>query len=419
MITENPSTADAELEPDPSSWKFWREWMNRSQRGPAWRQVGSWAFNELEAQVGDVWLTRTIEKYSRAGEEKILPPIIFLAPSHTIAFAELLELVLRLDLLKDRPGCHRLRAILDGDPMPHQLMHLRVQLEVGALTMRRRQDVAFELSSDTGGAADVVIGEEPARIVVETKVVLFDDRTRNHHSATDQLFRYLHDLELRYQIECAGDFEEKLEGANLDSFLISADICARQAHDTGDQQTLEGWGSRITFSPTGHEMESGLHGAVHRSLGWHRTEHILRKKAWQTRHQPSVWLRVDALDGLWQFTPWSRLDLSAKLQSLVGPVRAALETDEHLGGVVITSGAGHAQGLFHGESSRVEDCYALRRLIEPLRVRETMIIPMNSGAAPAAEMWRDLYDEEPTWLDWALERKGLPSVQEIFVPSGP
>lgn len=412
------TAAEAEQPSDPSRWDFWHEWMRRSQRGPAWRQVGTGALDALEAQVDKGWLSRTIEKYTGAGEDYTLPPFLFLAPVHTIAFAELLELVLRLDILTGKLGTERLCGILDRDPMPYQLMHLRVQLEVGALAMWRRQDVAFERLSSAGGAADVVIGQEPTEIVVETKAVLLDDRTRDHHSATDLILARLHDLEMRYQIECAGDFEEQIEGPDLDSFLISAEICARQAHETGNQQILEAWGARITFSPPGQELLSGLHGAVHHSLGWHRTERILRKKAWQSRHQKSVWLRVDALDGLWQFTPWSRLELPDKLLTLVGPIRQALETDEHVAGVVITSGPAHAQSVFYGESAHLGDSYALRRLIEPLRVRETMIIPLSDRVLEAAEMWRDLYDNESSWLDWALESRGLPTVDEIFSPSG-
>lgn len=388
--------------------------MSRSQRGMAWQETGKWALDALEAQLDETWLSRTIEKYSRAGEEYILPSFIFLAPAHTIAFAELLELVLRLELLGEAPGVQQLRTVLNGDPMPHLLMHLRVQLEVGAFARRQGQAIAFELPADSGGAADVVIGQARSRMVVETKAVLLDDGTRQHHAATDFLIARLHHLEMRYQVECAGYFEEKIEGSDLDTFLISAEVCARQARETGNQQLLEGWGARVMFSPPGQELQSGFHGAVHHSLGWHRTARILRKKAWQSRHQEYVWLRLDALDGLWQFTPWSRLELPDKLQALVGPVRQALQTDAHVGGVVITSGPAHAQSVFYGESAHVEDCYALRRLIDPLRVRETMIIPMRSGAAPAAEMWSALYDQEPSWLGWALDKKGLPSVIDIF-----
>ena len=366
----------------------------------------------LESQVEDEWLSRTIQKYLQENTDYILPSIVVLASSHTIALAELLELTLGLELLNPADGIDQLQTILDRDPSPGQLMHLRLQLEVGALAAHAGQHVTFELPSKEGsGPADVVMGLDVEKVVVEAKAILLDDPTRVHHDSTDRLFERLHEFELRYQVECAGDFEEKLEGADLESFLLTAEVCARKAHELHDRQVMEGWGSSVMF---GEGLGSGLHGPVHRTLTWRRTRWILRKKAWQSRHQVSVWLRVDALDGLWQFTPWANMALPNKLETLMDPVREALASFPHVAGIVITSGAAHAQSVFFGESFRQEDSYALRRLIEPLRVRETMIITMNQEAASAAEMWCRLYDEEPAWLKWALQREGLPSANEIF-----
>lgn len=419
MTQRRPQRSQMREVPEPEEWDFWRDWMNHSQRGPAWRQVGNWAFDAIEARVDEGWLGRTIEKYSRAGEEYILPSIIVLAPAHTIAFAELLELALRLSQLNDQPGMQKARTILNADPMPHQLLHLRVQLEVGALAQRHTKEVAFERPSSGGGAADVVIGRKPSEIIVETKAVLLDDRTRAHYRATDHLFAYLHDLELRYRVQCSGRFGRRLEGQDLDSFLIATEICARTARDEGERQVLEAWGCRVTFSPEGLELGTGLHGPVHETLAWRRTERILRKKSQQARHQSGVWLRVDALDGLWQSTPWASMELEGKLQTLVGPIQHALESDHHVDGIVITSGAARAQGTFVDESVTIENCFAFRRVLEPMRVRETMIVPLRPAGSRAAEMWQTLYDDEASWLDWALQTRNLPSAEEIFGPNEP
>jgi hypothetical protein len=59
--------------------------------------------------------------------------------------------------------------------------------------------------------------------------------------------------------------------------------------------------------------------------------------------------------------------------------------------------------------------FGLRRLITPLRVRETLIIPADRNCSAAvAETWRSLYADEPNWLAWALDRVDLPSPKEIF-----
>jgi hypothetical protein len=42
-----------------------------------------------------------------------------------------------------------------------------------------------------------------------------------------------------------------------------------------------------------------------------------------------------------------------------------------------------------------------------------MIIPANSEGLKQARQWVGIYNAEDTWLDWALERHGLPPSSEI------
>lgn len=96
-------------DPDPTRWEFWKGFLEESQRGPAWREAGSWALGVLQEQLGDRWLHRTWTKYT-------LPGPLVLSSAHTIAFAELLELALRLDLLRDHPGMGVVGRNLRRDP---------------------------------------------------------------------------------------------------------------------------------------------------------------------------------------------------------------------------------------------------------------------------------------------------------------
>lgn len=82
---------------------------------------------------------------------------------------------------------------------------------------------------------------------------------------------------------------------------------------------------------------------------------------------------------------------------------------------MLSSGALLAQGEFRGESARTPDeCYALRRVLPAVRVRETMIIPLTPCGREQARTWRDLYNSEESWLDWALKQAGLPPRDQIF-----
>jgi hypothetical protein len=74
-----------------------------------------------------------------------------------------------------------------------------------------------------------------------------------------------------------------------------------------------------------------------------------------------------------------------------------------------------AQGEFYGESAAAKDgCYALRRVLPAVRVRETMIVPVTPSGRDQARTWRELYNAEEQWLDWALPLAGLPGREQIF-----
>ena len=410
-----PDDRDAWRESDPTSWELWLSFFERSLRGDAWKETGRWALENLRAKVGNQWLARTHKKYAQICAESALPTFFVLAPAHTIAFAQLLELTLRLDLLSERAGMGKIRKILLNDPREEPLLHLRLQLEVGALAVMASYGVGFERRSKRESwPADVVVELDDELIAIETAVILLNEPTRDHHDATDRLFERLRRIEIRYDVDIAGEFDRKLDGAEMDQLVSETERQALKVHQGGPMRTIQSLGALLTVARTGTGDHAGRQGPVHRFLVWHRTERILQRKAEQSAGASSVWLRVDAQDGLWQFTPWAATDLSAKLGALIGPVRHALASYPHIKGLVLTSGAVHAQGVFHDESAREGNCIALRRLIEPLRVRETMIITLDQEAVPPAEMWHHLYDEEPEWLDGALRQKDLPSTQAIF-----
>ena len=129
------------------------------------------------------------------------------------------------------------------------------------------------------------------------------------------------------------------------------------------------------------------------------------------------WLRVDILDGTWHFTPWARAVLRAKIDEMAKQVRPLLSQVPGITGVVLSSGAGVAQGQFYGESARSSgNSYGIRRALPAVRVRETMIVPVSAAGRDQARFWLDLYDAEESWLNWALQRCRLPALTEVFPP---
>jgi hypothetical protein len=154
---------------------------------------------------------------------------------------------------------------------------------------------------------------------------------------------------------------------------------------------------------------------VQTSQGWPRVERRLLQKAAQAARAGGGWLRVDLMDGTWQFTPWARASLREKVDQIAELPKSALCQVDGITGVVASSGACVAQGQFHGESARTPDhCYGFVRPLPGARVRETMIIPVSPGGRDEADLWAGLYNSEDSWLDWALGQARLPGCRQVF-----
>jgi hypothetical protein len=71
------------------------------------------------------------------------------------------------------------------------------------------------------------------------------------------------------------------------------------------------------------------------------------------------------------------------------------------------------QGDFQDEDVRGPTGFAMRRTITPLRVRELLGLVTDLPPETGDEIER-LYQDEPSWLSWALSARGLPPAEAIF-----
>jgi len=201
-----------------------------------------------------------------------------------------------------------------------------------------------------------------------------------------------------------------------DRWLEELEVVASQVAADRVARPVDHPGSRVQVLPGG-EVPAGTSfiGPIAAHRGWPRTVAKLREKAEQARLSGARWLRADVLDGLWQFTPWAQWPLPAKTQELAGATRAALGQVDWLDGVVLSSGLAVGQGQFTAESFRTDDgAMGLRRLVDPVRVREVIVIPIRPDGVDVASRWVELYGAEEGWLEWALNKVGLPSAGEVL-----
>ncbi|HET7121862.1 MAG TPA: hypothetical protein VFI17_11530 [Solirubrobacterales bacterium] len=396
----------------PPSWSEMSQQIERGERSQAWKKAGAWAVERLAQHLGERWPQDVWGKYSD------LPGGMRFASSHTVAFVELLELALRLELVRDLPRFVSLRRALRTDARGELVRHVRIQLEVAALGLRHGHHVDFEppipSSSKRGDLAMDVGSEEP--ILIETRALLIDNRTREINAFTDELFWRIRLAVSPYGAECSGTVSKVLDDVASAELLGEIETRARLVAVGMHASPVRAHGAELIVSRAGERDGKGLTGPRIEGNGWPRVADRLKQKAEQTRGARNVWLRFDVLDGLWQFTPWSQGDLATKAIQLETVVFETLEPYRHVDGVALSSGALLAQGEFVDEDqTSAQGTAATRRVIPPLRVRETFVVPVVDSPAPGhIAAWRAFYELEPSWLDWALARFDLPRASELF-----
>lgn len=200
--------------------------------------------------------------------------------------------------------------------------------------------------------------------------------------------------------------EDLLSEIEQTAAMVRADAVPRDVTQPGIEIHLAPWSAS-------RDSEVTLEGPVTRGAEWRRARGIINAKAqdWAGSPMP-VWLRFDLLDGTWLFSDWAQRSLPDKTAWM-----AALITEAVAGTDVV--GAIASCGPRLDPASSDETCTAaggitgLRRRLDPLRARETIIVPLSSTGAKTAPMWSSLYDSEPRWLADALMDATLPDVDDI------
>lgn len=251
-------------------------------------------------------------------------------------------------------------------------------------------------------------------MTVETFAMLMDDRMRSGQGFWDQLSEQMMRIGFAYDVTFDGQVERRLEPNEIAELRTTAEETAAKVRVDGRARPLALPGVQLQVVPTLQADGTRFSGPAETSRGWPRTVDILHGKAEQARRSGAQWLRANAHDGLWQFTEWAGYDLTQKTAALAPWIRQAVGS-QGLDGVAISSGDVFGQGTFEPEAVVLpEGTCGLRRVLAPLRVRETIIVPLSEKGRTDAAHWAQLYGREPEWLGWALAAVGLPPAEDVM-----
>jgi hypothetical protein len=293
-----------------------------------------------------------------------------------------------------------------------------LQLEVGRAGIAVGLDVSFEPSvTGTSRFADVEWRSSTTPpILIETTSLFRDDvaiRAERYETwLKDQVSR----IEFDHRVNIAVQLTTHAEPDGITRWLVALDR-ASQALVGDAVVTVSGPGvvARVQRAPF-PERTSVFVGATVEGDAWRRLARTLAGKARQSAGPHPTWLRVDVLDGLWQFTPWAQLPLSDRLELIAPILQEHLAAQAHLDGVVLSSGPLVALSEPPDEDVEAAFGVAVRRKLSAHQVRETLIVAFRDTPDAGLEQWASAYRSEPRWLNADLAAVGLRPVQSWWTP---
>jgi hypothetical protein len=391
----------------------WDTLIANARSGPgsdARHEVGAWAMERVRAALGETWPRRW---YARFGS---LPALVSDPASNAFAYAQLVETGLRLESLT---GTLRLRRLCKewSRHLEHiGLLHTRLQLEVAALAHSLGASVEFETPTQlpsTKRPADVVVAADGETLIAECFCVYPDDNTAESIAYDRNLGFQLQMTAIDLRI--SGHWDVRLPPAQTEQLLaevqqtarlVSADGVSREVTRPGIEFHLAPW-----TPPDGTEVT--LDGPNTPAAGWRRARGIINGKAQDWIGSPvPVWLRFDLLDGTWLFSDWAQRSLPDKAEWMAALVAEAV-VGTGVAGAVVSAGPAVDPKAPEEHYAGTGSIVGLRARLDPIRYRETIIVPLSPVGGRQQQLWSSLYDAETHWLKDALASASLPTFEEI------
>jgi hypothetical protein len=407
--------------PDEASWAMVRALGQGGGLSTCGHAATAWAVETLERLLGPSWPRRQHQKYQG------LPGSLLAFSSYRHELPKFLALAINLERYASEPSfqpvLQNLKRGTDAATWRHTLLQMEVARAGQAFGARPRFEPAIDGSPNS---ADVELALDQEAIIVETVSL----RRPQSDLDAEQFERTVQqeldiigltsgvsvDAVIRYQAE--EDLKAWLAGVHQRARMVRRTGCAVACDD--------GW-ITLHLRPETAAVGSGLmrfYGAIHVRDGWRRIQTTLRGKAGQSASCDDVWIRLDAVDGLFSLTDWAREPFEHRAQRITAAVRNSLHDAHHVAGVVVSSGASvnfdsPDDPALTKTATAPGGSWFLRRLIAPGLLRETAIIPLRQRSVETGQLWTQAYDAEHLWLEDDLRAAGLPPLAKMWRDTAP
>ena len=332
------------------------------------------------------------------------------------SYARLIETGLHLATLAGTLRLKRLTKEWARHLEEIRLLHVWLQLEVAALARSAGASVEFETPiqlAEISRPGDVVVTVGVEKLVVECFCIYSDVSTAESMAYDRSLGFRLHMIALDLKI--SGHWDVRLPPEETAQLLAEVEAVAARVTADGVSRDVTRPGIELHLAPGSPPdgTEITLEGPNTSSAGWRRARQVINAKAQDWNGSPvPAWLRLDLLDGTWLFSDWAQRSLPEKTEWMAALIADAADGTT-VAGVVISSGP-------RVDPSAIEEDYAgtggivgLRTRLDPLRIRETIIVPLSAEGARHKQLWKNLYVTEAHWLADTLTSASLPALKEI------
>lgn len=338
---------------------------------------------------------------------------------HAAALPQFLALVARLESAAREPTFETVLRGLKRGVTTADWRHALLQLEVNRAFRGSGTAVTFEPEISGGqNSADLLVmpsGDRP--FLVEATSLARADVDLAWEEYEHRMWQAVTALELRHNVNIVVELIDHLDEVETAAWL---DAIEQEASSSGrGLQRVERAVGRAVVRPAGSPMlERTFVGAVAARDGWRRLGRALQAKAHQSAGPLPVWLRIDALDGFFQFTEFATLEWSERVERVATNLRENLASAGHLAGVILSSGLAVALGATdptaENQTTRSTSGIGLRRLVSPHTVRETVVVALRDDVVDQQERWVAAYAAEPDWLVQDLSDQACPQLANFL-----
>lgn len=394
----------------PLTWDIWQKPVSKSKcLTPAGKSIILQEINFLRNLFGESWIARAWQKNSPMTSFQYWP--INDAP---VTYYNLLLLSKQLQIAKGNKGFREILNALRNNYESINWYHTMMQVELAGLAIREGFPIQFE-PVILNKKADLQIDGPDQTLNFEMLSLGISDQFRLVKEYMGKISDFSGYIKITYDLHLVGylgDDTTYITNGKPKDWTENIDIlmnCIEQ--------------SAATFNPTqSYSFEtpfkgilklqntallpgqSTLTGVTTSKDEWLRIQARINDKAHQTEGLANTWLRMEAVGGLFHFTPWSREPLEEKLTALTKLCRNEIEQYSHISGIVISNRIGLYAGTMEDETCilATHPAYAVRRIFPYGQFKEIYIIAKDYLSQARAECIFKLYDRENSWLEWAL-----------------